>query len=306
MPYEKSNLQKRIESGKQIILAEIAPPQSADGARVRAAAKSFSGKVHALGVCDNRDGVRMSALAAASIILSEGVEPVLHITTRDRNRTALISESLGAQAMGIKNLLCTSGTHQSLLPFHAAKNVYDIDATILLQSLKGLEKNASIVGEKSIDGHMPFCLGAVASPYADPIELQLPRLAQKIFAGAQFVITQPIFDFDRFGLWWKEVTNRGIPGKAAFIAGIKVLISGESAKAYAEKRPLPMVPEAMITRLASKSDTQGGRKEGIKIALETIEKLSTINGLRGFEIACDDDHEVALEILESLAPIFKG
>jgi methylenetetrahydrofolate reductase (NADPH) len=248
----------------------------------------------------------MSALAAASIILSEGVEPVLHITTRDRNRTALISESLGAQAMGIKNLLCTSGTHQSLLPFHAAKNVYDIDATILLQSLKGLEKNASIVGEKSIDGHMPFCLGAVASPYADPIELQLPRLAQKIFAGAQFVITQPIFDFDRFGLWWKEVTNRGIPGKAAFIAGIKVLISGESAKAYAEKRPLPMVPEAMITRLASKSDTQGGRKEGIKIALETIEKLSTINGLRGFEIACDDDHEVALEILESLAPIFKG
>jgi methylenetetrahydrofolate reductase (NADPH) len=306
MPYEKSNLQKRIESGKQIILAEIAPPQSADGARVRAAAKSFSGKVHALGVCDNRDGVRMSALAAASIILSEGVEPVLHITTRDRNRTALISESLGAQAMGIKNVLCTSGTHQSLLPFHAAKNVYDIDATILLQSLKGLEKNASIVGEKSIDGHMPFCLGAVASPYADPIELQLPRLAQKIFAGAQFVITQPIFDFDRFGLWWKEVTNRGIPGKAAFIAGIKVLISGESAKAYAEKRPLPMVPEAMITRLASKSDAQGGRKEGIKIALETIEKLSTINGLRGFEIACDDDHEVALEILESLAPIFKG
>ena len=306
MPYEKSNLQKRIESGKQIILAEIAPPQSADGARVRAAAKSFSGKVHALGVCDNRDGVRMSALAAASIILSEGVEPVLHITTRDRNRTALISESLGAQAMCIKNVLCTSGTHQSLLPFHAAKNVYDIDATILLQSLKGLEKNASIVGEKSIDGHMPFCLGAVASPYADPIELQLPRLAQKIFAGAQFVITQPIFDFDRFGLWWKEVTNRGIPGKAAFIAGIKVLISGESAKAYAEKRPLPMVPEAMITRLASKSDTQGGRKEGIKIALETIEKLSTINGLRGFEIACDDDHEVALEILESLAPIFKG
>ena len=306
MPYEKSNLQKRIKSRKQIVLAEIAPPQSADGARVRAAAKSFSGKVHALGVCDNRDGVRMSALAAASIILSEGVEPVLHITTRDRNRTALISESLGAQAMGIKNVLCTSGTHQSLLPFHAAKNVYDIDATILLQSLKGLEKNASIVGEKSIDGHMPFCLGAVASPYADPIELQLPRLAQKIFAGAQFVITQPIFDFDRFGLWWKEVTNRGIPGKAAFIAGIKVLISGESAKAYAEKRPLPMVPEAMITRLASKSDTQGGRKEGIKIALETIEKLSTINGLRGFEIACDDDHEVALEILESLAPIFKG
>ncbi len=300
MTQEKSQLLKRLESGKQVVLAEITPPQAPDAAFIRSAAKAFSGKVHALGVCDNREAVRMSALAAASIMVSEGMEPVLHMATRDRNRTALISDSIGAQAMGIHNILCTSGTHQSLLPFHAAKNVYDVDATILLQSLRGLDKNASIVGEKNIPGQTPLCLGAVASPNADPLELQMPRLAQKIFAGAQFVVTQPVFDFNRFDLWWKEVTNRGLQTKAAFIAGIKVLTDIESAKAYAEKRPTPMVPEEVIKRLASKSDKNACRKEGIKIALESMERLSAMQGLRGFEINCNGDRDAALEVLDSL------
>jgi methylenetetrahydrofolate reductase (NADPH) len=300
MTQEKSQLLKRLESGKQVVLAEITPPQAPDAAFIRAVAKAFAGKVHALGVCDNREAVQMSALAAASIMVFEGMEPVLHMATRDRNRTALISDSIGAQAMGIHNILCTSGTHQSLLPFHAAKNVYDVDATILLQSLRGLDKNASIVGEKNIPGQTPLCLGAVASPNADPLELQMPRLAQKIFAGAQFVVTQPVFDFNRFDLWWKEVTNRGLQTKAAFIAGIKVLTDIESAKAYAEKRPTPMVPEEVIKRLASKSDKNACRKEGIKIALESMERLSAMPGLRGFEINCNGDREAALEVLDSL------
>ena len=301
MEQEKTNLQKRIESGKRIVTAEIAPPRSADSARVRSLAKSFAGKVHALGRSDNRDGVSMSALAAASLIAAENVEPILHMTTRDRNRAALISDCLGAHALGIRNILCTSGTHQSLLPFRAAKNVFDIDATILLQSLRGLEKNALLVGEDTIDGPLSYCLGAVASPAADPIELQLPRLAQKIFVGAQFIVTQPVFDLDRFFLWWKEVAARGLDKKAAFIAGIKILKDESSAKAYAEKRPDPLVPESVVKRLAAKSDKSAARAEGIAIAFETIEKLSRVEGLRGFEIVCDEDHEAALEITEKLA-----
>jgi methylenetetrahydrofolate reductase (NADPH) len=288
---EKSKLQKRVESGEQIILAEIAPPKTPDAAQVRALAKSFAGKVHALGVSDNRDGVAASALSAASLVLAEGVEPILHMTTRDRTRTALISDCLGAEMLGIHNILCTSGTHPSLHPFHGSKSVYDIDATLLIQSCKNLEKDASIVGEKSLNGKAVFCIGAVASPYADPMELQLPRLAQKIFAGAQFLITQPVFDLDRFGAWWKEVTNHGLHKKAAIIAGIRVLTDPAAAKAYAEKRPLPMVPEAMMKRIAA---GKNGRAEGIAIALETIKKLSAFEGLRGFEIACDEDHSAIL------------
>jgi len=294
MPQEKSDLLKRIESGKRILMAEIAPPKSPDGAQVKSLARKFAGKVHALGVSDNRDDIRMSALAAASLILNEGVEPLLHMTTRDRNRTALFADCLGAQAMGIHNILCTSGTHQTLLPFYTAKNVYDIDATLLLKICKDSEKASADSDFQAL------CLGAVASPYADPIELQLPRLAQKIFVGARFIITHPIFDLDRFGIWWKEVNNRGLQEKAAFIAGIRVLTNAASAKAFSEKRPLPMVSATIIQRLSSKSSPSDCRKEGIAIALETIERLSTMEGLRGFEIVCDEDHGAAVEVLEQL------
>ncbi len=300
MQEDKTNLLKRIESGKPIILAEITPPKSPDASVVRILAKRFAGKVHALGVSDNRDGVHVAALAAASIISSEGVEPVLHMTTRDRNRAALVSDCLGAFTLGIRNILCTSGTHQSLQPFHSAKNVYDIDATVLLQSIRGLEKNASIVGEENIDVHVSYCLGAVASPYADPIELQLPRLAQKIFAGAQFLMTQPVFDVDRFLIWWKEVMGRGLHTKAAFIAGIRVLTDPEKAKVYSEKRPQPFVPVDVFKRLAAQPDAKKQHAEGVKIALETVERLSSAQGLRGFEIVCEEDHDAAVEILDTL------
>jgi|WetSurMetagenome_2_1015567.scaffolds.fasta_scaffold03741_2 methylenetetrahydrofolate reductase (NADPH) len=301
MQPEKSNLQERIESGATIITAEISPPATSDASEVRAAVKAFAGKVHALGISDNRDGVAMSALAAAAISVSEKVEPILHMTTRDRNRTALVSDFLGARALGVRNILCTSGTHQTLLPFRTAKNVFDIDATILLQSLRDLGKNAAIVGEENIDGHTSYCLGAVASPFADPLELQLPRVAQKIFVGAQFIVTEPVFDLDRFGLWWKEVTKRGLHENTAFIAGIKILTSAEAAKKYIEKRPKPLVPEHYAERLVSKTDKAKCRTEGIAIAQEIIEKLSAIPGLRGFEIVCDEDHPAAFEVLGGLS-----
>ena len=300
MRQEITNLQKRIESGGPIIIAEITPPQSLGGAKIRTMAKGFAGKVHALGVSDNRDGIRMSALAAASLIRAEGVEPIMHMVTRDRNRVALLSDCIGAFTLGIGNILCTSGTHQSLLPFGDAKSVFDIDATLLLKSCKELEKNAAVSGDDGSGGPAHLCLGAVASPFADPLELQLRRLDQKISAGAQFMVTHPVFDLDRFFAWWKEVTARGLQKKAAFIAGVKILTDAESAKAFAEKRPVPLVPDPIIERLASPSDKRGSRAEGIAIAFETIEKLSAADGLRGFEIVCDDDHEAAIEVLERL------
>jgi methylenetetrahydrofolate reductase (NADPH) len=301
MSIEKSKLQKRIDSGRPIILSEITPPTSSDAADVKTLVGKFAGKVHGLGVSDNREVVTMSALAAASMVISAGVEPILHMTTRDRNRAALVSDYIGAQALGIQNVLCTSGSHQTLGAFSSSKNVYDVDATILLQTFKNLGKDASIVGSEKLDGTVPMCLGAVASPYADPMELQLPRIAQKIFVGAQFVITHPVFDVDRFGNWWKEVKNRGLDRKAAIIAGIKILIDPKSTAEYAAKRPLPMVTEAILKRLGNVSGAEKCRKEGIAIALETIHTLSALDGIRGFEITCDEDPQAAVEVLQTMA-----
>lgn len=263
---QTTSLLERIEGGKQVLLAEISPPRNADPAVLREAAKRCAGKVHAVGISDNRERVSMSALAAASLVAAEGFEPILHLTTRDRNRIALVSEVLGAQALGIRNLLCTSGTHQTLGRFRAAKNVYDIDSVQLLQTVANLPRDCALLGEEGgLDGAGPFCLGAVASPDADPLPLQITRLAKKAQAGAKFLVTQPVRDLDRFAAWWQEVTRRGIHEKVAIMAGIQPLANGRA---------------------------------DVKTAVETIQRLSAFKGLRGYCVSGDGDLDAALEVLE--------
>jgi len=291
-------LDERIASGKPILIAEISPPQGVDPAPLRQAVGQLAGKIHALGISDNRDRVSMSALAAASLVAAAGVEPILHVTTRDRNRIALVSEALGAQALGIRNLLCTSGSHQTLGPFRAAKNVYDIDAVQLLVAYAGLATDGSLVGEKGIEGAGPFCLGAVAAPDADPLELQVGRLMKKARAGAEFLVTQPVYDLERFSAWWKEVTRRGIHEKVAILAGIEPLSEGRLAEASSGKRPASRVPEAVAAKVAAKSDPAARRAAAIEVALETIGRLSSLSGLRGFSICGDGDAEAAVAIVE--------
>jgi methylenetetrahydrofolate reductase (NADPH) len=296
MNTQTTGLQERIASGKTILLAEIHPPRGADPAPLRAAAKRYAGKVHAVGVSDNRDRVAMSALAAATLLKAEGLEPILHVTTRDRNRIALVSEALGAQALGIRNLLCTSGNHQTLGSYRAARNVYDIDAVQLLQTYAQLASDGGLLGESGLEGAGPFCLGAVASPDADPPALQWLRLAKKTRAGAKFLVTQPVYDLERFEAWWKEVVSRGLHERAAILAGIHPL--SDSHFAHAGPRAQQGIPNSLAARLASLSDPGAWRDAAIRIALETIHRLSNLPGIRGFCISADDDHDAALQIIE--------
>ncbi|MGB7630670.1 MAG: methylenetetrahydrofolate reductase, partial [Candidatus Deferrimicrobium sp.] len=293
-----TGLPERIASGKTILLAEIHPPQGADPAPLRAAARQYAGKVHAVGISDNRNRVAMSALAAASLLKAEGLETILHVTTRDRNRIALVSEALGAQALGIRNLLCTSGTHQTLGRYRAARNVYDIDAVQLLQTYAHLASDGGLLGESGLEGAGPFCLGAVASPDADPFALQLSRLAKKTRAGARFLVTQPVYDLERFEAWWQEVTRRGLHDQAAILAGIQPLSDGHFAHAPGGAGPRPRIPDSLAGRVASRSDPGARRAAAIEIALETIRRLSDLPGMRGFCISADGDHEAALQIIE--------
>lgn len=297
MAQPQMHLDERISSGKPILVAEVTPPAQADPEAVRACARRYAGRVHALGVSDNRDGVRMSALAAASLIAEEGVEPILHVVTRDRNRIALSSEVLGARALGVPNLLCTTGTHQTLGACANARNVFDIDSVQLLRMAAGLGGDG-LAGSTGGNGQsVPLCLGATASPLADPIELQLMKLAKKIAAGAKFLITQPVFDVERFEEWWAEVTRRGLHEKAAILAGVYPLTDAEEAKAYADKSPRPMIPDAMLERLASSDDKAAQRAAGIEIATETIRRLSELKGLSGFEIRSGEEEDAALEVI---------
>ena len=293
-----TSLQERIVSGKPLLIAEISPPRGADPAPVREMAERCAGKVHALGISDNRNRLSMAALAAAALVAGEGVEPILHVTTRDRNRIALVSEALGAQALGIRNVLCTSGSHQTLGRFRAAKNVYDIDSIQLLRMYANLAGECGPLGEDGIDGAGPFCLGGVASPDADPLESQVARLSKKTVAGVAFLITQPVFDLERFDVWWKEVTRRGIHEKVAVVAGIQPLGQEELAAAREGKRRPFRIPAALLDRVVSKSGPAAQRAAAVEIAVETIAALSRRNGLRGFAVCGDGDNDVALMIIE--------
>jgi methylenetetrahydrofolate reductase (NADPH) len=298
MTESETGLQARIHSGEPILVVEVTPPKGGDPGPLRASAKRYAGKVHAIGVSDNRHGVCMAALAAAGILAGEGVEPILHIVTRDRNRIALIAHCLGAQALGVRNILCTSGTHQTLGICRPAKNVFDIDSIQLLDAIAHLRTDGSAVCPERFDGVGPFCLGAVAAPFADPPELQLVRLAKKLTAGAKFLITQPVYDLERFRTWWDHVTQRSIHGRAAVLAGIQPLLDVDQAKAFAMSRPLPMVPQTVLDRLSSAGDRKAQRAAGIEIALETITQLSALKGLRGFQLCADGDESAVIEIIE--------
>lgn len=298
MAEEKTGLQKRIESKGPVLVVETSPPLGADPTPVVELAKRYGGKVHALGVSDNRERIGMSALAAASFVKGAGVEPILHVVTRDRNRIALVSDFLGARALGIRNVFCTTGTHQTLSRPRAARNVFDLDSIQLLAALSGLATDGGLVGEQAINGFAPVCLGGAAAPFADPLELQVMRLAKKVSAGARFLITDPVFDLDRFERWWSAVSERGLPERVAILAGIRVLRSAEEAREFAASRPDPCVPDGVVERIASASGPEAQRSAGIDVARETIGRLSEIEGLGGFQISAGDDHDEALELME--------
>ncbi len=290
MNTKHSTFKDLIQSGDTVVTVELMPPASGVPEAFKETVGRMKGRVHAVGISDNRTRIGMSALAAASLAASAGVTPIMHMVTRDRNRIALLSDLMGAQALGIANLLVTTGTHQTLGRFRAAKNVFDIDSIQLLKECSGkgtiLENGASPAG---------LCVGATAAPFADPAALQLVRLGKKVSVGASFVVTQSVFDTDRFADWWRSVTAKGLQEKTAVIAGIQALLTPDEVAAATAKRPDPRIPETTLKRLSGASNLRG---EGIAVAVETIKKLRSVKGLRGFDIRCDGDPDAALEIID--------
>jgi len=299
MTENETRFQTKLRSGEPILIVEVAPPKGGDPTPLRSAAKRFGGKADAIGVSDNRNGVRMASLAAAGILAAEGVEPILHMVTRDRNRIALIADCLGAQALGVRNILCTSGDHQALGDYPLARNVFDVDSTQLIEAIAHMSDQVRREAWGGpFEGAGPFCAGAVAAPFADPAELQLIRLSKKVTAGAKFLITQPVYDLDRFRVWWDQVTQRGIHKKTRILAGVKPLLDSALAKSCSESRPDPRIPQSILDRISSAGGRPAERSAGIQIAIETIREISSLKGVAGFQICADGDADAVLEIVE--------
>ncbi|NLT39755.1 MAG: methylenetetrahydrofolate reductase [Clostridiales bacterium] len=281
MMSEKSRLQKLFEAGKFVVTTEIGPPMSADAENVRVKAREISGKVDAANVTDCQTSiVRMSSIAAAVIAQSEGVETIMQMTCRDRNRIAIQSDILGAYALGLKNILCLSGDHQSFGNDPQSKNVYDIDSIQLTQAVASMANEGKFINGKSCKTPAEFFVGATVNPFADPEDIQILRLQKKINAGARFIQTQAVYDVDRFEAFMEKVRRKGLHEKAYIQAGILVNKSLRSIEMTAQV-PGMAIPEELIARMRDADDKQA---EGLKIALELIAKLKTIPGISGIHI----------------------
>jgi len=290
-----SNLHRVLESGEFSVTAEIGPPMSADAEIVREKARDLVGIVDAANVTDNQTAiVRMSSIAAATLAEQEGIECVVQMVCRDRNRIALQSDLLGAYALGQRNLLVLSGDHQRFGNHPQAKNVFDVDSIQLLKALSNLQENGEFISGNKSKYPPKFFLGATTNPFADPEELQLIRLEKKIVAGARFIQTQAIYNIDRFCEWMESVRKKGLHKHAYIQAGILVNKSLRSIQMTQLVAGMD-IPDIFVERMEGAEDKQ---QEGFNIALELIDKLKTVEGVSGIHIMAVGWEEIVPAIVE--------
>ena len=293
-----SNLKKVLEIGKFAVTAECGPPKGADPESVLKKAEFLKDKVDAVNVTDNQTAiVRMSSLAACSLLKTGGFDPVLQMVVRDRNRIALQSDILGASALGIRNVLCLSGDHQIFGNQPQAMGVFDLDSIQFVQVVKAMRDNGTILGGDTLNMPPDIFIGAAANPFADPLEFRAVRLSKKIMAGADFIQTQCIYNLKRFETWINMARDRGLTEKAFILGGVTPLKSPGMARYMKNKVSGMDVPDEVIKRMEGvPRDKQ--REEGIRICVETIEKLKEMPGVKGVHIMAIEWEEVVGEIVE--------
>lgn len=277
-----SNLEKLLARNEFVVCGEMGPPQSCDALVIRRKASYFKECVDAVNLTDNQTAIaRMSSIAAGAILLDEGVEPVIQMTCRDRNRIMLQSDILGAAALGIRNVLCLSGDHQSFGNHPQAKNVYDIDSIQLVQMLRMMRDENRFASGDEIKVPPPVFIGAAANPFGDPFEYRVIRLAKKVVAGADFIQTQAIFDVKRFAEWMRMVQDKGLCEKVSILAGVLPVKSAAALKYMKNNVSGMSIPDALVQRMEKADDP---KEEGVRICIEIIEQVRQIYGVRGIHI----------------------
>jgi methylenetetrahydrofolate reductase (NADPH) len=294
-----SKLEKVLSAGHFAVTGELGPPRGNNVEEVRHKAHYLKGIVESVNITDNQTAVvRMASWAACKILIDEGLEPNYQMVCRDRNRIALMSDILGATALGIKNVLCLSGDHQRFGDHPEGKNVYDLDSVQLIGVFKKMRDERKFLNDKELDGAPGIFIGAAANPFADPFPWRVARLAKKIAAGADFIQTQCIYNLPKFREFMKMAVDRGLHEKCYLLAGITPLKSVGMAKYMAKFVPGMDVPEHLIKRLQGVDKKEQGN-EGIKIAIEMIQEIrETMPGVAGVHVMAIEWEHRAKEIIE--------
>lgn len=317
--YSGSNLERVLKAGYFAVTGELGPPQSADADVIRKKASLLRGCCDAVNITDNQTAiVRMSSIGAGAILVQEGLEPVIQMTCRDRNRLAIQSDILGAYALGMRNLLCLTGDHQTFGNHPSAKNVFDIDSVQLIQMVTSMRDKKQFQCGDPLKGQEPrFFVGAAESPFADPVAFRPYRLGKKIKAGANFIQTQLVYDVPAFAEFMEKVRAMGLHTQAYILAGVGPLKSPAMAKYMRDSVPGILVPQSLIDRLEAAGEPWAGKNKddltkeekkarseawkqaGIQICIELIQQLMKIEGVAGV-------HIMAIEWEEAVQPIVEG
>jgi len=293
-----SKLEKILASGQLAVTSECGPPRGSDPAVITKKAEMIKDYVDAINITDNQTSVtRLCSLASVIHLKLMGLEPVLQMVVRDRNRIALQSDILGASSFDIFNVLCLSGDHQQAGDCPTGQNVFDIDSMQLIQTVRLMRDEGKFLGGDEIARPPRMFVGAAANPFADPFEIRVPRLAKKIAAGVEFIQTQCIYNLDKFEEWMKLVRDRGLHEKVYILAGVTPLKSAGMAKYMKNRVPGMDVPDEIIKRMSG-VDKEKQADEGIDICVETIQRLKEVEGVKGFHVMAIEWEEKVPEIVE--------
>ncbi|MEA3355780.1 MAG: methylenetetrahydrofolate reductase [Candidatus Bipolaricaulota bacterium] len=293
-----SNLERVLGSGEFAVTAELGPPKSADPAVIRNKAKLLNGYADAFNVTDGQTAVvRMASWAACVLQKEEGLEPVVQMTCRDRNRIALQMDVLGAAALGINNILALSGDHMSFGNHPQAKGVYDIDSIQFVKILKDMRDEKVVQSGDEIEVEPRMFIGAAANPFAAPFEFRPYRLAKKVAAGADFIQTQIVYNVPKFREYMNRVRDMGLHEKVHILAGVAPIKSLGAARYMAAKVPGMDVPDEIVERM-KKTPKDDRKQEGIKICTEVIQQVREIPGVNGVHIMAIEWEEAVPQIVE--------
>ncbi len=293
-----SRLEKILAAGHLAVTSECGPPRGSDGEAIAKKAEMIKNHVDAINITDNQTSVtRLCSLAACIRLKLMGLEPVLQMVVRDRNRIALQSDILGAASFDIFNILCLSGDHQQFGDNPQGQNVFDIDSMQLIQTVRRMRDEGKFLGGDDIDRPPQMFVGAAANPFADPFEIRVSRLAKKVAAGAEFIQTQCIYNLDKFELWMKQIRDQGLHEKVAILAGVTPFKSAGMAKYMKNRVPGMDVPDDVVKRMSGVAKEKQA-EEGLNICVESMQRLKEVEGVRGFHVMAIEWEEKVPEIVE--------
>ena len=288
-------LEEKLHAGRFVLTAEVTPPVSADRDDLLAKALPLKGLADAVNVTDGAGArAHLSAVTAAGLLQDAGIEPILQLTCRDRNRIALQSDLLAAAALGVRNLLSLRGDDPSAGDQPDTKAVFDLDARQLLDTARRLRDAGELPTGRKVGGRPQFFLGAADNPIDPPPGWEPKGLVAKIAAGAQFVQTQFCMDVEVVRRYMARLQDCGLGGKLSFLIGIAPLRSAQSARWMKEKLYGTIIPDVFVTRLEQAADPLA---EGRRICLDVIRDLAAIPAVAGCHIMAPGNDAAVPEII---------